>query len=702
MGGDEIRYGLRHSGRLVVFVALSAPGALQGQEAEAPADTVAPIIVNVTRSESELERLPYAVTALDKGEIRLAERGASIEEALRAVPGVVAQNRTHYALGDRLMMRGVGGRAQFGVRGIEVVADGIPQTMADGQATLENLDLDSAGRIEVLRGPASSLFGNAAGGVLSYTTEDFWMAPVGVGPQLLFGSNGFVKANVKVSGRSGGLGYFANGARARSDGFREHSEADLYRLNAVARASLSSPSELRFVGNFLDVPFAENPGSLDSTTARNDPRSARAFNVAQGTGKAIRQGQAGLGWSQVFGRGQLDVSGWALSRSVWNPIPARIIDLSRIGGGLRGNWLNRGELGRLPVRGMLGIDVDLQRDDRREFANEGANPVGRAQPGALQLSQRERVRSVGPFAEAELEVSVDWRITAGGRYDWFVFDVDDRFRSDGDDSGRRTFGHFSPMLGLQVSPEPWLNLYANFSTAFQTPTASELSNLPDGSGGLNPDLEPEDLRSFEAGARGTVPAARLGYEVTAYVARVDNALIPFQGPTDETFFRNAGRVSRSGAEIRVDWLPTAGFRGSLALTFQDFRFDDFAVDSVDLAGNKEPGVPERLLYANVSYTAPIRLRIEADFRWVDAYYVNDANTATNWAWTSLDLRALLDRRVGDVRLQPYLGVDNIFDVRYNGSVIPNGFGGRYYEPAPGRQFFTGLAVFLGPGVPAAF
>jgi iron complex outermembrane receptor protein len=244
--------------------------------------------------------------------------------------------------------------------------------------------------------------------------------------------------------------------------------------------------------------------------------------------------------------------------------------------------------------------------------------------------------------------------------------------------------------------------YANFSTAFQTPTASELSNLPDGGGGLNPDLEPEDLRSLEAGAKGTVPAARLGYEVTAYVARIENALIPFQGPTDETFFRNAGRVSRSGAEIRVDWTPVTGLSGALALTLQDFRFDEFTVDSVDFAGNREPGVPERMLYANVSYTSAIRLRIEADFRWVGAFYVNDANTATNWAWTTLDLRALLDRKVGDVRLQPYLGIDNIFNVRYNGSVIPNAFGQRYYEPAPGRQIFTGLAVFLGPGAPAAF
>jgi iron complex outermembrane receptor protein len=689
--------------RFAVLGALLAPQALNGQEAEAPPDTIAPIIVDVTRSERELERVPYAITVLDKTEIQLAERGASIEEALRAVPGVVAQNRTHFALGDRLMIRGVGGRAQFGVRGIEVLADGIPQTMADGQATLESLDLDSAGRIEVLRGPASSLFGNAAGGVLSYTTEDFWPAPVGAGPQLLVGSYGFVKANIKLSGSTGDFGYFLNGVMASSKGFREHAEADLYRLNGVASTRLSPSSELRFVGNFLDVPFAQNPGSLDSTTARDDPQSARAFNVAQGTGKEIRQGQAGIKWRQVVGRGQIDVSGWGLGRDVWNPIPARIIDLSRTGAGLRGNWVNSSDLGPLPLRSMLGIDLDLQRDDRREFSNEGVDePGGRAQSGALQLNQRERVSSVGPFAEADLELSPEWRLTAGGRYDWFTFEVDDRFLSDGDDSGRRTFGHFSPMLGLQVSPEPWLNLYANFSTAFQTPTASELSNLPDGSGGLNPDLEPEDLSSLEAGARGTVPAARLGYEVTAYVARVENALVPFQGPTDETFFRNAGRVSRSGAEIRVDWLPLSGLSGTLALTFQNFRFDDFVVDSVDFAGNREPGIPERLLYANISYTAPIRLRIEADFRWVDAYYVNDANTATNWAWTTLDLRILLDRDVGGVRLQPYLGLDNIFDVRYNGAVIPNGFGERYFEPAPGRQVFAGMAVPLGPGAPAAF
>jgi iron complex outermembrane receptor protein len=168
------------------------------------------------------------------------------------------------------------------------------------------------------------------------------------------------------------------------------------------------------------------------------------------------------------------------------------------------------------------------------------------------------------------------------------------------------------------------------------------------------------------------------------------------------FFRNAGQVARSGVEIRVDWLPIDGFATSLALTFQDFRFRAFVVDGVDLADNREPGVPERLMYANVTYTAPIRLRLEADFRWVDAYFVDDLNTAVNWAWTTLDLRALLDRRIGGARLQPYLGIDNLFDVRYNGSVIPNAFGGRYYEPAPGRQFFAGMAIPLGSGTPPAF
>ncbi len=670
---------------------------------EQPAAELPAIIVRVTRTEQAIDRLPYAITVLEKDQLQLGERGASVEEALRSVPGVIAQNRSHYALGDRLAIRGVGGRAQFGVRGIEVISDGIPLTMADGQATLETIDLDALGRLEVLRGPASSLFGNAAGGVLSFTTEDFWSTSIGAAPQLVVGSYGYVKANLKLSGSGERFGYLVNGSGVRSDGFRHFSHADLYRANLVTRFDPGASSELRVVGSLVRVPFAENPGSLDSATARDTPRRARALNVEQGTGKEITQGQAGAAWIHDMGSGRLHISGWGLGRDVWNPIPARIVDLSRLAGGVRAQLAATSTLAGAPLRALFGLDADLQHDDRKEFVNEGVpTPGGSAQAGTLELDQDERVGSLGPFLEAEVELGRRWRLTAGGRYDWYSFDVDDGFLADGDDSGRRNFGHFSPMLGVQFTPATWINLYSSFATAFQTPTASELSNLPDGGGGLNPDLGPEDLRSFEAGVKGVLNAATLAYDVALYTARVDDALVPFQGPTEEVFFRNAGRVSRKGAEVRLRWLPFAGFETIGAFTLQDFRFDQFVVDGEDFSGNREPGVPERFAFLGLGYTAPVGLRIEVDFRWVDGYFVNDGNTDRNWAWETIDLRAMADLLIGTVRFQPYVGVDNLFNDRYNGSVIPNAFGGRYYEPAPDRQLYAGVTVGLGPGAPASF
>ncbi len=238
-------------------------------------------------------------------------------------------------------------------------------------------------------------------------------------------------------------------------------------------------------------------------------------------------------------------------------------------------------------------------------------------------------------------------------------------------------------------------MYGNFSTAFQTPTTNELSNQPDGSGGFNPDLEPERTIGGEIGARGSFEGARVGYGVSAFLARVKDALIPFEGPTEETFFRNAGEVERSGIELAFGWEPAPAWRTELAYTVQRLHFEEFAIDGEDFAGNDEPGVPNQWLTVGITHTPAFGLRSEANLRWVDSYFVDDANTASNPSYRVVDLRFSLDRTEHGWPLRLFLGIDNLFDERYNGSVVPNAFGARYYEPAPGIEVYGGVSWPLG-------
>jgi len=253
----------------------------------------------------------------------------------------------------------------------------------------------------------------------------------------------------------------------------------------------------------------------------------------------------------------------------------------------------------------------------------------------------------------------------------------------------------SPSVGVTFLAANGLNLYSSLSTAYETPTAQELSNRPTGEGGFNQDLEPEDLTSWEIGVRGLAEPARLRYEFAFYAANVTNGLVPFERPDGVVFFTNAGETSRNGVEMLVEWVPDSSFSAKFSYTYQDFTFKKFILDGDDFSGNPEPGTSPHQVFAGITHRSPFGLTSIAQLRWADAYSVRNDNTAFNWAYTTVDLRFALDRLLGDTDVRPFIGIDNVFDERYNAWTISNGFGGRYYDPSPGREVYGGVTVGFG-------
>lgn len=690
-------------------LALAAlPGAAGGQE-PAPADTaggpgpapadsaieVEAVVVSVTRDLVALDRVPFAVSVVAADETLASERRRSLAELLHTVPGVQVFDRRNEALGDRIVLRGVGARAQFGVRGVQVIADGVPLTLPDGQATLTNLDLGAAERVEVLRGPAAALYGNAAGGVIRVRSGGFTGGPLRLRPRVTLGTAGFRREEVGATARTAGVDWALHLSHMETDGFRDHASAEVWRANLVARGELAS-GEVRAVVNLYDTPFAENPSSLDFEDARNAPRSVRPLVVEQGLGEEARQLQAGVSATLPLGDGpSLDAAVWGLARELWNPIPFRIIAIDRAAGGLRARL--SGALDAADAGWSVGLDVGLQRDDRRERENLGVGEGGvRAREGTLLLDQDEEVAYLAPFLRLEAEPLPGVSLTGALRLDAYRFAAEDALLVDGDDSGRRRLSRLSPAVGLAWKPGEAVTLYANLSTAFETPTLSELSNRPDGRGGLDPDLAPERLVSREAGVRARLPGTRLVAEAAVYDASVVDALVPFEGPEEQVFFRNAGEVARTGVEISLAWRPLGWLEATSSYAYQDHRFERFSTAGSPLAGRRVPGVPVHRLHAELAAggergpTGSVRLG------WSDAYPVNDENTAFEPSHRVVDVRGAWAARADGWRLRPFLAVDNLFDERYDASVVPNAFGGRYYEPAPGRQLFGGIEVGL-PG-----
>jgi iron complex outermembrane receptor protein len=661
--------------------------------------TIAPLAetVTVTRTDQGLAVVPSSISIIQRDQIEHAQRRVSLDEALRGIPGVFVQNRRNYGLSGGVGLSIRAPQPRFGLRGLTIVQDGIPITTADGTTEPGNIDLGSVGRIEVIRGPSSVLYGNSAGGVINLETTFDISRPLTITPDIQFGSHGYNRQQVRMDGGNAGTQFMGSISRFETDGFRENSGAKITQANAVVRRVVSARTEIRGTFNLYDAPFSESPSFLNEHDARNNPTLARNVALARHWGEGTTQGQGGLTVQHRFAGAHLfRATGWGMWRSLDAVGVFQNINLDRTGFGFRSEYLGEARAGSIGIEWAAGVDLSSQNDDRQEFRQTPPTSLGgNSTNGALLVDQTEDVRSLGPFAQVSIAPHDRVRFTAGVRWDHYDFSAGDRKLDDGNQSGDRTMSAVSPSIGATFAATPWANVFASIATAYETPTTVELSNTPTGEGGFNQDLDPQDLSSIEVGVRGLIAPARLRYEAAVYASTVDNALVTFQNALSQDFFRNAGKSSRNGVELLLEWAPNTSFNTRLTYTYQDFIFDRFVTESADFSGRIEPGAPPHRLFGGVNYTAPFGLRLGATARWVDAYALNNANTVFNWAHTVVDLRFGIDRAWGDAAVRPFVGFDNVFNERYNSSAITNAFGGRYYEPSPGREIYVGLTIGAG-------
>jgi len=693
---------------LVLAATVLGPPNLSAQQPDtARADSVPlyrleGITVTVSRSRDEVQRLPYAIGVLGAPEIQTLQATVSLDEALPQIPGVFVNNRYNLANGDRISIRGFGARSQFGVRGVRIIQDGIPLTLPDGQSQLNNLDLAAAGRIEVIRGPASALYGNASGGVISVQTESAPPGPLGGEIRWLGGSFGddrtYQKYDLKAAGRPGRADYYAHLAHFQTDGYRLHSAARYTLFNGRFGYRPDSVSDLTIAVNYADTPLAENPSSLTDSLARAKPDTARDIALSpeqcppdpglagcQDLGEESRQGQLGINYRRRLGaEHQLSLMAYGLVRRLENRIPFTLIELDRRAGGARLEYRYAPLTGR--ITGLTGgIDLDRQADDRLETARDAD------QTGPATLDQDERVAALGLFAQGGVELYADLELTLSLRYDRVTFAVDDRLIAgdDPDDSGRRHMDQLSPMAGLRYSLAPSLNVYANIGRSFQTPTTTELT---DSLGGFNESLQPERAINYELGLKGTV-SERLSYDLAIFRTDVDGLIVGSAVPgTERVFFENAGATDLRGAELGVSALIVEGLVFTAAYTHSDFVFRDFRSDDNEFSGNRLPGVPPNQASGSLTYSHRSGVTGALQVWGVDDYYVDNSNENRNEGYVTTNIRIGYSLRTPSLEILPVLGVNDIFDVRYNSSVVVNAVARAFYEPAPGRYFYAGLRV----------
>jgi iron complex outermembrane recepter protein len=663
------------------------------------------LTVNATRVDKSLYEIPASVSYVGMDEIQLGKQQLGIDEALVKIPGLFMQNRYNFAQDLRISIRGFGSRATFGIRGIKLYVDGIPATLPDGQGGVDSIDIGSLERMEVIRGPSSSLYGSASGGVINMYTEDGPLDGPFVEGRASFGSDNFRKYQIKTGGQKDKLNYLVNFSRLELDGYRDHSRTENFLVNSKFRYDIDNTSDITLTLNAVDSPEAEDPGGLRRTgnafnVGVSTPTAAQRNNLRFDAGESVEQQQIGLLYNKSVGeKHDFTLRNYYVFRNFNTNLPfgdfggpvtpsGGIVGLDRFFTGGGGQYSYSDNLFGHKNRLTMGFDIDSQMDER---IND-TNIVNSVVVGPRSLDQDEDVFSWGIFLQNEFNITDSLALTAGVRYDEVEFDFTDKYFVDGtDDSGKIIFTEWSPQAGLLWSVNDAVNIYGNVGTSFESPSSREFAN-PVGAGGFNPSLNAQTAINYEIGVKGFL-SQKLSYELAVFrIETEDELVLAGQNLAGSDFFTNAGETTRNGIEAALTVKPLQGLNVTFAYTYSDFEFDKFTVGGTSFKGNAIPGIPQQTAFVELAYYHPSGFYSILDTQLVDQVFVDNANSdeADDYIVSNLRLGYTID--LGNKVFAPFIGINNIFDQNYIGAVRVNEANSRFFEPAPDMNLYAGMSL----------
>jgi iron complex outermembrane receptor protein len=657
------------------------------------------VVITATRVPQPSLEIPASVDRLYADEIREGRPQVNLSESLGRVPGIVVQNRQNYAQDLQISSRGFGARATFGVRGIRLIADGIPATMPDGQGQASTFALGSAERIEVLRGPFSSLYGNASGGVIVVESADPPERPT-IDGDFLLGKYGTWRAGTKL----GGYNALLDASRFETDGYREHSAARRDHFNLKFKYGLTPDTSLTLVGNQLRQPETQDPLGLRRDQFDANPRQAVSQALTFNTRKTVYQEQLGATLAHRL-TGDSRIQGTVYGGSRWVEqylaIPLDTQNQPTHSGGVvqldrgYGGGALRAFTGWRDVRLSLGLEHEAMSERRRGFLNESGVQ------GALKRDEDNEVTSTDLYAQAEWRITERWSAHGGARHSRVAFSSVDHFitADNPNDSGEVDYRATTPVAGLLFRPTKLVSLYGNVGKGFETPTFVELAHRSAGSG-LNFELQASRSRHAELGVKAIVPRrARLSAAV--FDISTENEIVVEQNTGGRATFKNAGHTDRSGIELGAETILGGAFEARFAYTYLEAVFrESFATVAgtpaapiTIPAGNRIPGVPRSQLYGELRYRAKgFYTQLEALRR--SRVAVDDANSEFADAYSVFNLVAGLVQQGSGWRVTEFVRLDNFTDRNYAGSVIVNEGNRRFYEPSPRRSMSAGIQASL--------
>ncbi|HNP24033.1 MAG TPA: TonB-dependent receptor [Panacibacter sp.] len=669
---------------------------------------------------------PVSITKLNKAELNRGN-GLFLDDAINGnVPGVT-MNRRSVSGGQQFNIRGYGNgvrgtngaSSNFDGQGYKVYLNGIPITDAEGITVLDDIDFNSIGNVEVVKGPAGTLYGLAIAGVVNLETMKPEKGKVSVGQDVMIGNFGLRRftTHLAVGGEKSSL--LVNYGNQSSDGFMPHNTSEKNFVNISGNFQPNSKQSIDAYFGYTSS-YDERAGELTIDQYNNKDYSGNPAYIKNNAHSEVIGFRAGLSHTYyfnnvisnkttVFGTG---ITNNASSAGGWT-------DKNPVNFGIRSTFDTKFSLANgISLNGITGVESQRQQAQTIGYGMvaDSSNLSGYNKIGAMRSNQYTISATTSLFTEWALILPHDLSLIAGIGWSNMKIELNDRFFVPGSTKPTKytnTFnGLFSPHIGINKVLSKQFSLYASYSKGYKAPVSSYFF-IPT-TGQVNTGLKPEIGSQFEIGTKGQSLNNKLEYQLALFYTTIKDKMTAVAVPlssgiaTAYSYIANGGDQQNKGIEALLKYTAFQSAGGFLRtvrpwanvtysnFTYKDFKFETLSSDRTqvvvnDYSGKDAAGVAPIVANIGVDFMAAAGLYANISYNYKDPMPITSDNVYNASSYNLLNAKIGLQRNLSThFDIDIYFGVNNITGVQYYNMVFINQLPDAYI-PAPDKaNYFGGI------------
>jgi iron complex outermembrane receptor protein len=655
--------------------------------------TLQEVIVKAYEHNRKLVEVAAPVSLISNAQLNRFNN-TSILPALNTNPGVRMEERSPGSY--RLNIRGSSLRSPFGVRDVKIYFNDIPLSDPGGNTYLNQLSFYNFQSVEIIKGPAGSLYGAGIGGAMLINSMPLnWQK----GIDLNYSYGSFATNNVNANIRAGDEDHknIFNYSHQTSDGYRQQSQMRRDIVSWENQLKINDKQTIHAYMLYSDL-FYQTPGGLTITEYNANPQQARPH---AGTNAGAVENRAAI-YQKTFIAGFSNEysfnSDWKNTTAVYgaytnflNP-GIRVYEVRNephFGG--RSVFQYKKQIDESTVQINFGTEAQKGFFGTKDYANKfGVSDT-------LQTDDATNIWQYMIFAQADVKLPHGWIITAGASYNKSSVQ-NTRLSNVPPILQTQTFENkIPPRLAVLKKITQTVSLYGSIARGFSTPTTSELIRT---NGTIGTNLQPEDGIDYEIGLRGNLFHNKLYFDVNVFFFDLNNTIVQRIDTNGIYYYVNAGATRQNGIETYISYIITDHPNQFISFSkiwishaYDDFHYVDFKQLNADYSGNYMPGVAKHIIVSGIDVNTKIGLYTNVTYTYTDKIWLNDANTAYagsyNLLGTRVGYRKIFPRKF---KLEIFAGADNIFNTKYSLGNDINAAAGRYYNAAPGVNYYVGVAI----------